>query len=247
MRRQEMWRLIVTAGLAFAAAGPRLALAADLPAPYPAPQAPATYAPVVAAPPVYSWTGAYLGLNAGASIMRQGIATYTAGFNPGTGAITSNTGFAGGGQLGVNWQYRWAVFGLEADADYLSNKLRTRSSNGAFGESVTVNPLVTVRPRLGFAFDRAMFYASGGLAIGPYGATGSTTTASQGVSATRIGWSVAAGVEYAFFPNWTAKLEYLMSSLPGSTYSYSNLGVTVASPAVTDSQVRAGINYKFNF
>lgn len=249
MRRIDIGGLVVAAALTLAGSAGS-GYAADLPAPYPAPLPPPTYAPAVVAPMVYSRTGLYLGLNAGASITRQGIATYTGTLAPGTGAIISNTGFAGGGQFGFNWQYGWAVFGIEADADYLSNKLTSRPSAGTFSEAITVNPLTTVRPRLGFAFDRTMFYATAGLAISQfsqYGATGSAAGLSQSVSATRIGYAVGAGVEYAFMPNWTARLEYLLASLPGSTYSYPKLGLTEGSAGVTDSVVRAGINYKFNF
>jgi opacity protein-like surface antigen len=60
-------------------------------------------------PPVYSWTGFYVGANLGG--------VWTAGTlnnNVTRGSVsTSDGGFIGGGQLGFNWQYGNFVLGAE--------------------------------------------------------------------------------------------------------------------------------------
>ena len=62
----------------------------------------------------------------------------------------------------------------------------------------------TVRGRLGFAFDRALIYVTGGLA---YGGVGMRTSSSN--TTRSAGWTVGGGLEYAFTNNWTAKIEGL--------------------------------------
>src|SRR5262245_24659799 len=100
----------------------QIASAADLPRKAPA------YAPP---PPVYNWTGWYVGLNAGAtwghsdvnsafSCPGPGSCFYSNPLNlaafsaAGTGSL-SDTGFIGGIQTGYNWQSGNLVAGVEAD------------------------------------------------------------------------------------------------------------------------------------
>jgi len=61
---------------------------------------PAAVAPVVYAPPVYNWSGIYVGGNLGAGF------AHSSWSDPFTGADNTfnKTGFIGGGQIGANWQ-----------------------------------------------------------------------------------------------------------------------------------------------
>jgi outer membrane immunogenic protein len=108
---------LLLGGVALAAviAGPGFgsALAADL----------AVKAPYQALPPVLnSWTGFYIGVNAGAASWDShwknldGIELWF----PSSTVINNQTGFIGGGQVGYNWQVGHAVFGFEADLQYTS-------------------------------------------------------------------------------------------------------------------------------
>ncbi|SEG72394.1 outer membrane immunogenic protein, partial [Methylobacterium sp. 190mf] len=87
--------------------------------------------PVFTPVPVFTWTGAYFGINAGyafdASDRNTGN-TFAVPFPyaaPGTVASFRNRsqdGFSGGGQIGYNWQITpgsGLVIGVEADAQYL--------------------------------------------------------------------------------------------------------------------------------
>ena len=101
-----MKRILITAMLSIAAVGS--ALAADLPQPMPAPQAPVAYVPTVA--PVYNWGGIYLGINGGYAF---GNSKWSGG-GLNTGDFSTSGGLVGG-TLGANFQTDAFVFGLEAD------------------------------------------------------------------------------------------------------------------------------------
>jgi outer membrane immunogenic protein len=79
-------------------------------------------------------------------------------------------------QAGYNWQFNSLVTGIETDFDLSSAKGSTATSfSGAFGPvlvtdasniSRRLNNFGTIRTRIGFAIDRTLFYATGGLAYG---------------------------------------------------------------------------------
>ena len=75
--------------------------------------------------------------------------------------------------------------------------------------------LATFRGRIGYAFDRWLPYITGGGAYGNVKATVSVPIAGLSASASnnQFGWTVGAGLEYAFLGNWTAKIEYLYVDL----------------------------------
>ena len=84
-----------------------------------------------------------------------------------------------------------------------------------------------------------MFYGTGGLAWADSKATLLGTSDSQ----TNFGWALGAGIEYAFAPNWTAKLEYIHAD-----YGNDNYNTTIPSSRIdlsTDT-VKLGVNYLFN-
>jgi outer membrane immunogenic protein len=171
--------------VALTAVGAVAAQAADLPTRKEAP------APIFVPPP-FTWTGFYVGLNAGgiwpsgsrnASILDTNPATaafVTAGFPGGLGS--QSAGFLGGGQAGYNWQTGAFVLGVETDFDgsTLSKKFNNVGSpfaaaTGLGGDFLTVNGknsltwLGTTRARLGFVAtpdNRLMIYATGGVAYG---------------------------------------------------------------------------------
>jgi outer membrane immunogenic protein len=167
--------------------GTAAAQAADLPTRKEAP------APVFVPPP-FTWTGFYVGLNAGgiapsggrgASILDTNSATtgfISAEFPGGLGS--QSVGFLGGGQAGYNWQTGAFVLGVETDFDGSTlsksvNNIGTPFGSAAgtalAGDSLNVNAksslswLGTTRARLGFVAtpdNRLMIYATGGVAYG---------------------------------------------------------------------------------
>jgi outer membrane immunogenic protein len=213
------------------------ALAADLPARM------VTKAPAMA--PAFSWTGFYIGGNVGyAWGETHGSLPTTAG----VGNFDVN-GIFGGGQVGFNYQMSNWVFGIEAD--YQGADIDGTSAALA-GNSMVANVerFGTVRGRLGFAWDRWMVYGTGGYAFGARVTTNTTVpTALFTPTANNLdGWAAGAGVEYAFAPNWSAKLEYLHVDLDSQTYSV-NAGC-VATPGACQlgtrlDTVRLGVNWRF--
>ena len=160
-----MRTLIAAAALALAAGGQ--ALAADLPPPAaPPPRAPAAYLPP---PPLFTWTGIYVGINGG-----YGFGTSTWSDTAAASGNFNANGFLVGGQLGGNYQFGQFVIGLEGDGDWTNIKgvSSTTAPCGIVLTCVTANDwLATVRGRAGYAWDRILFYGTGGAAFGNIQAT----------------------------------------------------------------------------
>jgi outer membrane immunogenic protein len=87
------------------------------------------------------------------------------------------------------------------------------------------------------AFDRALIYATGGLA---YGEVNNGFSSSDDVS---VGWTIGAGVEYAFTDNLTAKVEGLYVNLEQDD---DDLPVVAGQDETEFGLIRAGLNFKFN-
>ena len=213
------------------------AQAADLPKSPPPPPAP------MVVPPVFTWTGFYLGGN-----FRGAWSSTTFTDNLTGGAVTAtNTGWLGGGQVGFNYQFGAAVVGVEAMFDWSSlgaNPPPWTVAGVTSSASLSSNWVTTVAARFGYAADRALFYGKAG--GGWVGNSATISTSAGGLlttSKTNSGWLLGAGLEYAFTPNWTGKLEYDYLGLQSWTAS---------SPIVADSVnakrqlnlFTVGINYK---
>jgi outer membrane immunogenic protein len=230
----------------FAAAGLCVGLsaaasAADLGRPPPAPFY--TKAPI-AVP--FSWTGYYIGLNAGGHWGHDSDpATVTANtfWFPQNLAIMdaalpttlSQSGFVGGAQLGYNWQVSSFVFGGEADIMGLSGSAsRTRiipwlvsPQQATLGDSANDRWMATLRARAGFAFDRILIYGTGGGAVANWAISHSysdnfplanTPLTTTQLTTTRSGWTAGGGIEYAVTTNWSVRGEYLYADF-GTAHS----------------------------
>ncbi|GLK78716.1 outer membrane protein [Methylopila turkensis] len=215
------------------------AFAADIPA-YEA-------APAVAAPvPSFTWSGPYLGLQAGYGWFDAD--NRVNGFKP----DSSPDGFTVGAYAGYNHQLENSplVLGVEADINYTDGDAR-RGTRGFTGASDTrigndVGFTGAVRARVGYAFDRFLVYGAGGLAFAdhevkarataPGGASGSDDTVA-------VGWTIGGGVEAALSDNVTARVEYRYSDF--GTDSFSVAGSRVKSD-LTENRVMLGVGYKFS-
>ena len=193
-------------------------------------------------PPPFTWTGFYIGVNAGGiwgtgntrtTPLRKQISRSSNNVNYGS-LGTGASGFIGGGQAGYNFQSGAAVFGIETDFDGTSmSKSKSivgqtfRLENGASdffttNASARMNWLGTTRGRVGFVAtpdNRLMFYGTGGVAYGGGNAHVNLFDNTRGwawngsKSDTRVGWTLGAGVEYAITNNITIKGEYLYYNL----------------------------------
>src|SRR5215472_4352190 len=172
---------------------------------------------------------------------------FAAGAFTGADNTFNKTGFIGGGQIGANWQIDALVLGIEGDFDWTGLKGSTHDS---LANTINTDTqwTSTVTGRIGAAFDRLLVYAKGGVAFAHdkdslNDTFGNTATASL----TRTGWTAGAGLEYAFAPNWTARIEYDYLGFGNETLNLS----TPTTPAYSTNtslnvqEVKAGINFKF--
>jgi outer membrane immunogenic protein len=226
---------------AFVLAGGQ-AFAADLPMPAPVP--PPAYLPVV---PAYNWSGFYIGVNGGGAF---GNSSWTDPIDGPTGNFNVN-GFLVGGTLGANYQIGSWVLGVEGDGDWANiNGTTFNASCAVVGCETKTNWLATVRGRVGYAWDRVLFYGTGGAAFTDI--QGSAGALPFG-SSTQAGWTAGAGVEYAFAPSWTAKVEYLFADFANASCGFGSCGGgSPATPVNTtislnENIIRGGVNFKFGW
>lgn len=158
--------------------------------------------------PVFSWTGFYVGLNAGYGTAGSSsvnvpnptsndVFTNAVNFGPTDfNSAFRQTGWIAGGQAGYNWQVsdRW-VAGIEADLQYAdvrgSDFHRAFLNPGFFGTNFGFNAVTerklewfgTVRGRLGILVSPGLLlYGTGGLAYGETRTSGDIVLAPAGTA-----------------------------------------------------------------
>src|SRR4051794_2481690 len=171
--------------------------------------------PRVAPAPVFSWTGCYVGVHAGAGVLLD------QGFQDLNNRSADRHGLGGlaGGQIGCNYQTGMLVLGIEGEGFWSGMKINTARFGGINGsilfESATISNKwdYDIAARIGVAFDRALVYGKAGWAAGRFDWNaadmncGNFCTVTQG-GATLDGLLIGLGLEYAFFNNLTVKFEY---------------------------------------
>ncbi len=216
-------------------------------------------APVYAPVPVvrvFTWTGCYVGGNAG------GLWAHTDWNDSVFGNFGSGTasGALGGAQVGCNYQAGAWVLGIQGDYDWTNAKHDTNNVvlTNLFGPAITnhsqIDSLASVTGRVGYAWDRFLGYVKGGGAWmrDSYSfQVGGVAVATA--SSTRGGWTVGVGGEYAF-SNWlTGFVEYdyykFDNDSPSAlvcTPGRCGIFFTNAVSVTTDiNVVKAGLNVKF--
>ena len=98
--------------------------------------------------------------------------------------------------------------GLEGDLEGADIRGGYRLAN-TNGTDYRLRDQASIRGRLGVAFNNSLLYVTGGVAFADIEHTYVfANTRFEGISSTRTGWTVGAGWEYGFTPNWSARLEY---------------------------------------
>jgi len=246
----------VAAG-AVAAAGS--ADAADIPMPM---------NPYVQGPPIFSWSGCSVGGHVGWGWSRTTLGDAPGGSSSalidfsglGRSASVNGNGVVFGGQLGCDYQFNpWFVAGIQAS-------FAGADINGTAADPFDFNSPLQAKTdflsdlslRLAYAWNNVLFYGKGGVAWAHnnYSFTTSPAAAaafhsfftSSGVDVP-FGAIAGAGIEWAFWGNWSAFLEY-------DHYFFGNDVVTFVAPSgfinlVNVKQdidaVKVGVNYRFNF
>ncbi len=155
--------------------------------------------------PAYDWTGPYIGL--------------MGGYGWGTA-----DGWEGGPYAGYNFQINpnWVV-GLEGDFLFASRN----------GSAASNSWDSTIRGRVGYAYDRYLFYGTGGVAFGD------VKSKTNGQDVSKTGWTLGAGIEAAITSNVTGRLEYRHTDLGTTAFT--------AAPSVsyTSNDLMIGAGVKF--
>jgi outer membrane immunogenic protein len=221
-------------------------------------------APYAAPVRVFSWTGCYIGVHAGAGAMRVNNAEGSSGSDTGTGGLA-------GGQVGCNYQDGNWVFGAEGEG-YWSGMKSTNASSSSF-EGITEDRFVataknksdfTIAARAGIAFDRTLVYGKAGWAWGRFDFNATETCCginpgfdTVSASGTLNGLLLGVGIEHALTNNWTVKLEYNYLKYGSRELSLTECeggggSTTFCAPTGTttfraDKQIfKIGANYLFN-
>jgi outer membrane immunogenic protein len=169
-----------------------------------------------------------------------------------------------GGQIGYNWQSNSIVYGLESDLQWSGIKNTGTTANiccipsftsavGPITTSANLQWFGTVRARAGIlATPNALLYVTGGLIYGRESTTSVLTyplvSYPTAGSVTRGGGTAGAGIEYAFTPNVTGKIEglwYDMGSADNAVTPITTLFTYSTHYRFQGGIVRGGLNWKF--
>jgi outer membrane immunogenic protein len=214
--------------------------------------------PVKALPPpmVVSWTGCYIGLNAGGGYTEKEFRDSTTPFDDFGGHHGS--GAVGGGQVGCDYQAGMFVFGVQGMFDGTSIKGNHFTPNvPLLGADFTtqVKWYGTATARLGITFlSNGLFYVKGG---GAWVRDNFSIFDSLGTGAliadsnpTRSGWVVGFGGEVLTKDGWSMFMEYNYMGFDTKRTTFTN-PTTLASFDLDVRQnvqtVTLGINYRFGW
>ena len=242
MRRHSL-TLIAAAAIGLAASQ---VSAADLPRKAPAP----AYIPPPP-PPAFVWTGCYLGGNVGGAWNRIEVEDVTDGIS----VSRTNSGFAGGGQIGCDYQVAAWVFGIRNMFDGTSlNKHVSFVDNFGFNDTLESHTrwFDTLTGRAGYLVQpNLLFYAQGGAAWAQTNITLTDTFSGfqfGEISRTKTGWTAGAGVEWMFVPHWSVFLEYNFMGFGTFSNAVTTCGLVncaTLSGKADIQDILFGVNYRF--
>ena len=229
------------------------AVAADL-------RMPVKAAPFAAAVPYFNWTGCYIGAHGGGGWgEKRWTDALLGGFEFSQHEVS---GALAGGQIGCDFQTGAFVFGVEGTAswaDLTGSSLDILSPGGiTLRDHSQIDFIATFTGRIGWAWDRTLLYVKGGGAVvndqhrvscdlALIGCPVGATFASSG-DQTRWGWLVGAGIEHAFTPNWSVKLEYNFMDFGRESITFNGLPGTFNFDIDQHVHVfKVGINYRFHW
>jgi len=203
-----------------------------------------TKAPAYAAP-IYNWTGFYIGGHVGGAFSSDNI------FN---GLVTGNNNngrFLGGLQAGADYQFapNW-VAGIEGQYSWLGHNNSVIFPGGLVYAN-NQRALGSFTGRVGYTWGPALLYGKGGYAwrdnnnfgVAVAGVPAAFTTNGSH----KDGYTVGAGLEYMFAPNWSAKAEYQYYNFGSTTFTGGPAPIVGARFRDDEHTVKAGINYRFGW
>jgi outer membrane immunogenic protein len=211
----------------------------------------------------YDWTGFYVGANGGYGWGTDGGVDFKylpacvpafSGDCPSSLSMDIQ-GPLGGGQLGANWQHDMWVLGIEGDADISGidgsgHKSTSFSGTTKITASTDLSWLATLRGRVGVTNDRALVYATGGVAFGGLDNKAKLTSGSTAIGGlggtwkgakddVQVGWTAGGGFEYAATQHIVIGVEALYVDLGDRSVKLKK------TPAVTTPVISADFQNQF--
>ncbi len=198
-----------------------------------------------AAPPVFTWNGFYTGVAAGgvfgsATVNQPGFET--ARPNGSSGVLA--------GIAGYNMQFGQFVAGIEGEIGWQNTTGSAKFIDGSSGlptsEGLGSEYEFRMRGRLGYAFGNVLPYIAGGATFTGERVTLANSGGSSSIRNDLSGYSIGGGVDYAFAPNWTARVEYIRDNYNTLGYAFSAVsGFNDRGVSVANNTIRAGLFYNF--
>ncbi|CAN7598981.1 outer membrane protein [Pararhizobium sp. LjRoot238] len=165
----------------------------------------------------YDWSGFYLGAQGGYSWNQATI----------LGSDQDIDSGSFGAHAGYNFQYGNIVYGIENDFNY----------NFEDGGEANLEWDASGRGRVGYAWDRTLFFATAGIAA----AGGKVDVPGVGKKDDiLIGWTAGGGVEHAVTDNILVRGEYRYSD-----FGNKDFGSGIGDFGATQQKVLFGASYKF--
>ena len=264
-----MIRKLLLSTVAIAAASTS-AFAADLPSR----RAPPVYVPPV---PLFSWTGFYIGGDAGYAFCRDSVRQVVAPLGAGPDAFYNTgtpNGTTGGAHIGYNFstqslpvlgQFAGGLSGLPfiggfggaggvvgVEGDVQGTDYRSAQTFGAYTATTRNQINGSARGRIGIAVDRALFFATGGAAFAQFQNTYAApvpifTGGYQNLTHTRVGYTVGGGIEYAITTQFSLRGEYRYTDYG----RYTDVPATTAAVGSTfthhDTVQRVTVGFSYKF
>ncbi|MDX2201219.1 MAG: outer membrane beta-barrel protein [Hyphomicrobiaceae bacterium] len=169
----------------------------------------------------FNWSGLYIGGHIG-GLNAQDRGT----FDSGTAVpySTQDAAFVGGGHVGLHYQIRQLVLGVEYSYSALSTTLGANLSTG-YTVTTKLKDVQIVSGKIGYAYQNYLFYGKGGYAMSQLdlAATDGSTLATG--SGRGSGWMAGIGISYAITPRIIigAEYDYIKLSADSSTLGASSL------------------------
>ena len=118
------------------------------------------------------------------------------------------------------------------------------------GSAVLAAILGSITGRVGYTWGPGLLYVKGGYAYSDNNENatlGGVPIAFATSDDHRNGYTIAAGVEYMFAPNWSAKAEYQYYNFGSANFTAPAALVPTGNFTTDDHVVKAGVDYRFNW
>jgi len=235
--------------IALAALAAAPAVAADL-------RARPVYKAAPPPPPVFSWTGCYLGGNVGGASAYKSVSDPLGSYVPGLPGQNlgdhSVAGFVGGGQVGCDYQVGNWVIGGQGMFNWSDLSGDNLQPNAQFFNQTSIPWITTATGRLGFTgTPNLLIYVKGGGAWvrDDYSAVSVPGLLIASASTTRSGWTAGGGFEQAFANGWSWFTEYNYMNFGTNAVTFATNVVPTATFPIDIKQdlhmIVVGVNFRF--